>query len=591
MKKSKALLLGMAVLCGLEVSAQEPQKPSVEMKVYQSEDNTYVNKKLPLFLYFSTSKEAGAKKYLLESKATGEYANPMYLDTEGANFIRHRWAVEQGSGKTVYPKKEVIFEIYADGLAPVTSSTFTGAPRYYSGGTVYYGKGLTISLASRDAVSGVDALQYSINGGAYAKYNNPLNSFTEGNNAVYYYGYDNVGNVEATRTKEFVYDISAPTSSSQVVGIQHGSLILAPSSKVSLTSNDNLSGVNRIVYIIDDGTDRRYYGPISLAGLSDGDHTVYYYAYDNVKNEEVRKSLSFYLDRIAPETNHALATDVCNKNGVTWVSPRTKITLTSTDNKAGVFKTYYRLGRSMSTVHNEERIDYSAPFSIPNKYGFHVVKYDAMDNVQNLGNNRYLKVYMDNVAPETGIIYGYPQFFTRDTLFVNSKTKITLRATDRGSGVTETTYNIDGGSKQTYSGNFNLEKEGYRTINFKSVDCVNNEEQNKSSNCFVDNTPPKIFYNFSINPIGKKGANNVYPNYTRLYIGATDKHVGTKTIRYSMNGGPLTLYSSPQTLDISELNRFASKKKYEVRIVAEDMLGNTSEETVTFYVGLDTPEE
>jgi hypothetical protein len=79
---------------------------------------------------------------------------------------------------------------------------------------------------------------------------------------------------------------------------------------------------------------------------------------------------------------------------------------------------------------------------------------------------------------------------------------------------------------------------------------------------------------------------SIYPNYSRLYLGATDDHVGVKTIKYSINDGPLSLYSSASTLDISERNRFLKKNiKYSVRIVVEDKLCNTTEKTVEFYVG------
>ena len=68
-------------------------------------------------------------------------------------------------------------------------------------------------------------------------------------------------------------------------------------------------------------------------------------------------------------------------------------------------------------------------------------------------------------------------------------------------------------------------------------------------------------------------------------MGATDEKVGTEDIFYSVDGGALTPYSSPQTLDISELNRFGKKKLYEVRIVAKDKLGNESEKMIKFYIG------
>ena len=581
------MLLALVALVGIKTNAQEPTKPTFEKKVYQANDNTYVQKDLPIYLYFSTSDAQSATKYKLTSKSTTNYINPMYFDTEGVNFIRHHWAVDQNSGKTVEPKVEVKFEVYADGLAPATNSKFSGAPVYYSGGNVYYGKGLNIDLSSRDAVSGVEKTHYSINGNAYSAYSSALTMFTEGTNTVYYFSNDNVGNVEGTRTKTFIYDVSAPITNSVINGIKYGDNILSPKTTITLPSTDNLSGLNRTLYNFDSGSDRRYYGAINLGSLNDGEHTIYYYSYDNVKNEEVKKSLKFYLDKIAPETSLDIDGDLCEKNGMKWVSERTVVKLSATDNKAGVYKIYYRVGRSKETVSSEQRMDYGSPISIPTNYGKHVLKYDAMDNVENLSRNEYLTVYMDNIAPETGVVYGRPQFFTRDTLFINSKTGITLPSSDKGSGVTKTEYAVDGGASKSYSGSFNLENHGHRTITFKSTDCVNNVENQKTSKVFVDNKPPRVYHNFSIEPIGTKGDLKVYPNYTRLYLGATDRHVGTEKILYSINGGAFSDYSSPQTLDISELNKFQQKKKYDVVVKAYDKLGNMTEETISFYVGRD----
>jgi hypothetical protein len=76
----------------------------------------------------------------------------------------------------------------------------------------------------------------------------------------------------------------------------------------------------------------------------------------------------------------------------------------------------------------------------------------------------------------------------------------------------------------------------------------------------------------------------VYPNYTRLYLGATDVKVGTDKIEYSINGEAFRAYSSPRTLDISELDQFTSEKVYEVTVRAIDKLGNKSEQTFMFAI-------
>jgi hypothetical protein len=214
----------------------------------------------------------------------------------------------------------------------------------------------------------------------------------------------------------------------------------------------------------------------------------------------------------------------------------------------------------------------------------HYIRYRAEDNVENMAANKTLTVFMDNKAPETGIVYGSPQFFHRDTLFITSKTPVTLKYRDAHSGIKSTSYSIDGASNTAYS-QFTIPGEGNHSVSFNSIDNVNNNEEQKSSRVFVDNTAPEIFINFSIEPIGTKNGLALYPNYVRMYVGATDKHVGTETVLYSIDGEPLTEYSSPRTLDISELNRFKKVKKYKVRIVSRDKLDNESEKTVEFFVG------
>lgn len=570
---TKFFLVGLSLAFGFTCLAQEPTKPTYEKKVFEKDGNYYVQKSLPVYLSFSTTPDG--KDYPLKSKQNPSDANPMYLDTEGVNYIRSKWAVDPSTGRTASPQREVMMEMYADGLSPRTRLNFSGAPRYYSGGTTYFGKGLSFALTARDGVSGVLETQYALNG-AYTKYSNSVSASKEGVNTLYYYSADNVGNAEGTRSNTFTIDLSPPTSSHSIVGIVYNSTIIAPSTKFSLSTTDNLSGIRSVVYSFDDRSDRNYSPNIGVSYLSDGEHTLYYYATDNVRNEASKKSFKFYLDKIAPVVNHKVVGDQ-HKSNYLYVSNRTKINLSATDNKAGVKQIYQR-------IDGGGQANYSSDFSVPNQLGLHYIRYRAIDNVENMASTKTLAVYMDNKAPETGIFYGSPQFFHRDTLFITSQTGVTLRFRDQHSGIKSTSYNIDGGSTNPYS-KFTIPGEGNHTVAFNSVDNVNNQEEQKTSKVFVDNTPPEIYINFSIEPIGKKDGLNIYPNYVRMYVGATDKHVGTDAVLYSIDDAPLTLYSSPTTLDISELDRFKKIKKYKVRIVSKDKLKNQSEKVVEFYVG------
>ena len=148
------------------ILSQSTSKLDHQKRVYTHNNNTYVQKSLPLYLKFSL--EPNGENYTLNSKASKDYSNPMYLDSEGINYIRSKWAVDSESKKVVSPKQEILYEIYADGLAPKTSSLFKNASRY-SAKKKYYGKGLTVDLNAKDFVSGLENIHYRINSDGFKK--------------------------------------------------------------------------------------------------------------------------------------------------------------------------------------------------------------------------------------------------------------------------------------------------------------------------------------------------------------------------------------------------------------------------------------
>jgi len=91
--------------------------------------------------------------------------------------------------------------------------------------------------------------------------------------------------------------------------------------------------------------------------------------------------------------------------------------------------------------------------------------------------------FTDTEPPVTSI------FFNPDTA------KVTLIAEDmpinKGSGVKATYYKIDGGSETTYTGAFSI-GEGTHTVQYWSVDNVDNEEASKTASFTVDSTAPTV---------------------------------------------------------------------------------------------------
>ena len=61
-----------------------------------------------------------------------------------------------------------------------------------------------------------------------------------------------------------------------------------------------------------------------------------------------------------------------------------------------------------------------------------------------------------------------------------------------------------------------------------------------------------------------------------MFIGVIDDKKDTQSIKYSIDGSPMTEYSSPCRLDISEIDTVTESKVNEFEVVPENLLKNTS---------------
>ncbi|MDW7694412.1 hypothetical protein R9C00_06655 [Flammeovirgaceae bacterium SG7u.111] len=528
------------------ISAKAQEQKAHEKKVYVSEDSSiYWQGDLPVYIFLSTDPE-GKNPIRLNKGNADQYTNPYYFDTEGKNFIRTRWAVDRKTKKAIVPALEVELEVENDRIAPTTAIDLKNAPKFVGKGTVYYGKGLEASLDAKDALSGVEGIHLSQNKGAYASYDSPIKVEREGEHTFTYYSVDNVGNIEEPNSKIFTLDITPPQTKHAIVG-DHLDNIISPKAKLELTSHDALSGVKSTKYKFDEGDNKGYYSKISLASLTEGDHTIKYFSEDEVKNAEAEKSYSFYLDKTAPIA-HVEFEGARHKIGTkTFVAGPTKIRIVSTDNKAGVEKVMY----SFDGVTYEE---YKEPFNLVQGQSKKSIKYYAVDKVKNKStaraDNEVGSLYLDLTAPKLSYSYSGEHFLTRDTMFITSETNIVLKATDYEAGVKEITTSVDKGTETVYDGTLNIEGSGFHTIDYIGKDQVMNTRK-ESFFVMVDNDGPEIFYHLSMDAIGEQMLKDktkpipVYASHTKLYLAATDVLVGTDKIYYTIDGGTEKLYTGP----------------------------------------------
>ena len=574
MKNIKYVMALTLLILSSKISAQkEPDKPIFEPVMMQEESKIYIQKGLPIYLSISTSK--GGEAINLETPTHPQDANPMFLDTEGINYIRSKWAIDPETKAYSNPRREILFPVYADGLAPKTRVVFSGASKYVGGGTTFFGPGLLFDLPAQESMSGLSKTFFSEKG-QYVEYAESKSKMdTEGAHHLFFFSVDKVGNSEQTRSSSFTIDITAPETTGNFIGVKVGDVV-GPSTQFSLAAKDNLSGVHATYIHLNDSKKASYSRPLLMTSLAEGPYQINYNSVDNVKNEEASKKEEIFLDKTAPVSRLKIIGDKYEGN-LTFVSERTDFNLAATDNKAGVKEIYF------STPSIEEKI-FRDNFKLSDPLGLKSINFFAVDRVSNTEKLKKEIFFMDNKPPSTSINFGNPSFFARDTLFINEETKISLIVRDGESGPQKSQYKLNDGNNMEYSEPFVFTNEGHKRIEIFSTDNVNNVETPKYSAAYVDNSPPEIFINFGLEKIGMEDGMAIYPNYIRMFLGATDDKTGIKEILYTINGSDYMTYSSPKTIDLSEKGAFTSSKKYEIKVIARDMLGNEMNKTLSFLV-------
>ena len=540
-----------------------------------AEGNLYWNREKPVYLRISDTPDG--KGDLLKSKKSSAFVNPLYLDTEGLNYIRTRYAVDPETKKPIYPPQEVLWEIYADSETPQTSFLLDGAAVYKGKDHVYYGPNLSGTIRAKDKLSGVATSYVSVNEAAFSALSNELSFPKTGAYQVQYYSVDKVGNRESVNKYSFMVDVESPTTYYNINGFSEKKII-GKSTKIYLTREDNLVGVADTYYKFDNEEFKKYAGQeISFTYLEDGDHTLHFYSVDKVGNKEANQTLDFYFDKHAPIVAADVLGDRFIANDVIYFSGRTKLKLTSVDNKSGVKEVLY-------SVDNAEFATYKGPFYLPNVTGEHTIKYYSLDEMNNESmsnkNQQFKhnvnKVYVDLTGPSLSYSYIGSSFKTRDTLFIGPKTKIKLKGTDKESKLNYLSYSLDGAIDEiNYESPFTIASPGLHSVEMFGYDNVNNRNL-KSFELIVDSTAPEIITNFSSAPAIKEGV-KVYPSFVMLYLAATDKEIGTDKIYYSINNGKQKLYTNV-------IQGFVSGKDYTLQVVALDKLGNKSEKEIKFTI-------
>jgi hypothetical protein len=214
----------------------------------------------------------------------------------------------------------------------------------------------------------------------------------------------------------------------------------------------------------DDGTGVQSSNPESpLRFLSEGiGQTQEVTVTDNAGNTATFTSPEINID-LTPPTTVAIIPGVSQNDE--WFAGPVSVTLEASDNLSGVWSIWYIVdgGLPQSQL---------GPIELSGD-GTHTIEYWSEDFAGNSETHQTRIVKIDSTAPVT-------QASVSGTAGTNnwyrSAVQVSLSATDNFSGVLGSFYRINGGVAETYTGPFVISAPGTHTVEYWSIDNLNNRE-------------------------------------------------------------------------------------------------------------------
>ncbi|MFE9390891.1 OmpL47-type beta-barrel domain-containing protein [Streptomyces sp. NPDC006784] len=157
----------------------------------------------------------------------------------------------------------------------------------------------TVTVTASDPDSGVESIEYALDGGAFQPYTAPVTVAEAGEHTVRYRAEDKAGNAAEEKSVDFTVveppdeDTTPPTAQGSAEGSKNSDGHFIGRATVTVTAADDRSGVERIEYSLDGAPYVEYAEPLVLDRA--GYHAVTYRAADKAGNVSEPQRLSFRI--------------------------------------------------------------------------------------------------------------------------------------------------------------------------------------------------------------------------------------------------------------------------------------------------------
>lgn len=504
------------------------------------------------------------------------------------------YAIPGGSSTDRYP-----FMAYVDLVPPSTSFTSNGT----LGDNGWYVGNATVILSASDNSSNVNYTLYRIDSGQWAAYGGPFEISSEGSHKVEYYSVDTVGNMEDVESADVKIDKSLPSIECYLQPETPGGNDgwYTGNVEVTLSADDNASGVESIKYRIDQETWKDYTGYFLLT--VEGNHTFTFHARDNA-GHETEDSVYIKIDKTAPDVSVSYPAGGYIKGTV-------EIEWNASDNVDD------DLNGSISiyAVRDSERMEIASGLNNTGTYEWNTLQFDdssyvieisATDEAGNNGTNTSQPFILDNSAPT--IIIDQPK--GGEVLGSGKNLVIFWNASDdvdsNLDGTIWISYSGDGGNtwdnilegvansgKYTY-GISNWDNGNYM-LRINATDDAGNTGWATSGNFTIDKTPPTVTIKrpesgyLYMNIAGREiippipisliplPYNTIIVGKITVEISASDEFSDIDHIDIEAGGATKTLYGGGSY----DFEWNTPLGKCDLSVVAYDMAGNSGEDELT----------
>ncbi|WP_454857358.1 OmpL47-type beta-barrel domain-containing protein [Promicromonospora soli] len=360
-----------------------------------------------------------------------------------------------------------------DTTAPVVTPQVTGQQ---DADGAYIGSA-TVNLAAEDDSSGVASVEYSLDGGAYAPYTEPVVLDEPGTYVLEHRATDNAGNGSEPGTVNVVVvpadgeDTTAPVVTPEIAGELDENGAYVGSATVNLAALDAGSGVASVEYDLDGAGWAAYTDPVVVE--EPGEHTVAYRATDNAGNVSEPGSATFTVvepsqEDTTPPTVTTQVTGEQDADGAYLASAT--VAVLAEDAGSGVARVEYDLDGAGWTA-------YTDPVVV-DVTGAHTVAYRATDNAGNTSAPGLMEIVVvggSDPPDRTPPIASAQVDGDQDELgaYIGAAT-VSITARDDESGVAYIEYALADTAFREYTGPFDVTDPGAHALAYRATDNAGN---------------------------------------------------------------------------------------------------------------------